>query len=900
MNMVNAQFTRVDQQIVGGSAPAIPSAETLTGNLNGNAAADNGSSTTLIAGTTQTAVMAPVQIAAESPLAKEWEQSLVPHELRLLNRWTSFLLSFNKEKGKYDKVPLKWRGRAQSTNPQSWSSWSGILQMANKHGDKKLAPAFALSADDDIGVIDLDHVINANGQWNPVAAKLVDKFKTYAEFSVSGDGLHLFFRGQTTLNGNETIVVDGKELDIEIYNKSRFICMTGNCPPVAGSDQVCTEIADCTEGLEWLGEVAVKKRKPVVAPRISTKTSDVKVELSALGIDHEEAGVIADLLTVIPATNYDPWWKVGMDCVRWGEDRMDDPSVLMALFDDWSQTAPEKYDADSNLEAWGNWEEKVISEELEFDPLESLKRIGLQYGWDASCGKSGLPRVIVSAQSSTVVTGAAKVVGAEFRNTNRIFLREREVVEVFEKNRRLTLYPVTSSRMVSLIEEVAAPHTEKTDKDGGTELVPCKVPDGLGGHLLSCPAMYTQLPEIKLVTNCPVLTTDETGEIVEIHGGQYANDVLAGGLPTSMPSSISEARERLDFLLADYRFEAENDKARAVASLITPALVFGGLLEGRAVLDITEADRPGAGKSYRNDILGALYSEQIAVVAQKGSGVGGAEEAVDTALQNGLSMISLDNTRGKIDSQKLETLLSSEMYAARAAYSKTTQLDPSKTIIMLTSNRAVLTPDLLRRSSIVKILKRDDYVYREFPSGDLVSHVRANSSYFLGAVHFVIREWGRRGRHCPKDTRHSFRRWVGVLGYITKDILGYADLMDGYDAIEKRMDSKEMTWLRDVLGKLAPVLDPGTKYTTSQLIDELLDTHPELIPGYSDQLDPYECKETKDKLNRAMGRRLKVAMNKGSEICVDGRKLVIGEIQVPRDDGKGNRDCKAYQLTQLT
>ncbi|VGO17670.1 hypothetical protein PDESU_06272 [Pontiella desulfatans] len=660
----------------------------------------------------------------------------------------------------------------------------------------------------------------------------------------------------------------------------------------------------CDAPLMWLESSEVKpsrQKAPSVELPDPVLPPAANQSLTVPALDHEDVPVIVDMLQAIPATDEDPWWRVTKYLVYLGIKLFDDPYAFSELWDEWSKSDMSNYDVDKNLEKWGRFEEEALAEgEFEFDPLEGLMGIARDHGWVAQL-VDDRPMLIVSSQvSSRQVQDAAEIVGAQCAASGKIYRRGRVVDEVCFTGSRYELYPVTQTRSVSLFEELCAPHTEKAGKDGEAVLVPCKVSTSLASSLLSCPAMFNQLEELKVVLNCSVLATDVNGKLIEVHSGQYTGGILAGGLPVDMPSSLTEARERIDFLLADYKFETKGDKARAVASILEGGFVFGGLLGGRTVMAITEADLPGAGKSYRNDITAAVYNEDLAVIAQKGSGIGGAEEALDTALVDGSRMISLDNTRGKIDSQRLESLLTSDRYAARPAYSRTTQVDPSRALIMMTSNRAELTPDLLRRSSIVKILKRDDYVFREFPEGDLVQHVRANYQYYLGAVYYVIKEWDRRGRPCPKDTRHSFRRWAGVLGYCVKDILGYADMLADYDKVERRMDSKELTWLRNVLGKLVPVLDPQTKYTTSQLIDELLEVEPELIPGYSGDCDPEVCRDTREKLNRAMGRRLKKAMDKELEVRVDGLRFVQSEVLVPRRDGKGNRAQKAFQLTKLS
>ncbi|VGO17669.1 hypothetical protein PDESU_06271 [Pontiella desulfatans] len=176
-------------------------------------------------------------------MALRWSQSLIPQVLRDKPNWTVFELTWNAQKGKYDKVPAKWKGRAKCGDPSTWRTWDDILYMCSVKTEKwnpeydeqmvdgvkkSFAPAYALSEDDGIFCIDLDHIYDAYGQCDPIAAVLLDKFKgTYCEQSKSGDGAHIFGYGKPELNGNVTVEIEGERLDIEVYSKDRFICMTG-------------------------------------------------------------------------------------------------------------------------------------------------------------------------------------------------------------------------------------------------------------------------------------------------------------------------------------------------------------------------------------------------------------------------------------------------------------------------------------------------------------------------------------------------------------------------------------------------------------------------------------------------------------------------------------------------
>jgi len=102
--------------------------------------------------------------------------------------------------------------------------------------------------------------------------------------------------------------------------------------------------------------------------------------------------------------------------------------------------------------------------------------------------------------------------------------------------------------------------------------------------------------------------------------------------------------------LSDFEFSSKGDESRAIAALITPALVQGGLLGGRSPIDLGEADDSQAGKGYRNRMVAAIYNAEVNTIAQRQGGSGSLEESFCRALMAGTSFLSIDNVRRKIDS----------------------------------------------------------------------------------------------------------------------------------------------------------------------------------------------------------------------------------------------------------
>lgn len=81
---------------------------------------------------------------------------------------------------------------------------------------------FVISDDDPYTFIDLDDCVK-NDVISPEAISIVEELNSYTEFSQSGNGLHIIVKAKKPGNRSKNT-----EKGIEIYDKNRFMIMTGN------------------------------------------------------------------------------------------------------------------------------------------------------------------------------------------------------------------------------------------------------------------------------------------------------------------------------------------------------------------------------------------------------------------------------------------------------------------------------------------------------------------------------------------------------------------------------------------------------------------------------------------------------------------------------------------------
>lgn len=413
------------------------------------------------------------------------------------------------------------------------------------------------------------------------------------------------------------------------------------------------------------------------------------------------------------------------------------------------------------------------------------------------CGSARISRKVILPGESATITETAGKLGALLADTGRFYLRGGVPMRAVSVDGEVKLEQLRPAAACSDFETVASLIRMKATIDGPPVEVSAVCAETSAKQIIESQAFRSALPSITVLSRCPVLI-EKHGELEVVTGYDRVSGIWAmGEVPEE--TSLDAARELLNTLVQDFHFASDGDRSRALVALITPALVFGGLLGGRPPIDAGEADQSQSGKGYRHRLTTAIYRNQPRTITQPERGVGSMQETFDAALVAGACFPSFDNLRGKIESAGIESFMTEPVYFARIPYSSPMEIDATRTVLMLTTNKGEFTRDMTNRFSVTRIRKREDgYLFKSFPEGDLLDHVQANQSRYLGAVFAVIREWHRQGKPRLENSAHDFRRWATTLGWIVENLLGAAPLVEGHRDVQERMSSLAGNWLRDL------------------------------------------------------------------------------------------------------
>lgn len=485
---------------------------------------------------------------------------------------------------------------------------------------------------------------------------------------------------------------------------------------------------------------------------------------------------------------------------------------------------------------------------------------------------------------AVTITQCAETAFQLFGENKELFFRGGKVQEIVQGGTTDQLEIMRAERFCSVLERHFRTKKWQGLADCPTlEDSPCS--KNTAELILATDAARELLPEITILSSFPVLAPD--GRVVQQGYDPETKCYVLNDLDVDVPD-VRTAVKRLSGLLRDYNFKSDADYSRAIAALLTPALTFGGFLK-RTPLTLLEADQSQTGKGYFVRAVATIYGEEAQLIAQRKGGVGSFDESLAGKLAAGKPFISIDNLRGRLDSQYLEALLTAEgLFGVRLPYKGEIQIDSRQFCLFGTSNAVELTPDTANRMSIIRILKQSKgYRFKEWKAGDLVEHIAAKRSYLLGSVFAVLQAWIDEGKPRTNEARHDFREWAQSLDWIVQNIFEEAPLMDGFVEAKERITNGSLSFIRQ-LGVLIEKQEKLRSPFSASELYSLCEEHGIDVPN---------CRGDDEQAGRLQIGRIFMQNFLGTDrLTVDDYLIIRRKEDMQRENGKGIRPTNFYEF----
>ncbi len=186
---------------------------------------------------------------------------------------------------------------------------------------------------------------------------------------------------------------------------------------------------------------------------------------------------------------------------------------------------------------------------------------------------SSKPIVVLPGGSQTI-TETAGHLAELFSERQSVFLHSGVPVMLKTRDTKMAieLEPLIPAVATTEFEDIA--RLMKLDSEGLP--VPAICSESCAKRILLSRAFRSRLPVIDIVTRSPVLTPLADGSLTQIVGYNEEKRIFACGQRVDEPD-LDKAIDLINLLLRDFDFATPGDRSRAIASLITPALVHGFL-----------------------------------------------------------------------------------------------------------------------------------------------------------------------------------------------------------------------------------------------------------------------------------------------------------------------------------
>lgn len=358
--------------------------------------------------------------------------------------------------------------------------------------------------------------------------------------------------------------------------------------------------------------------------------------------------------------------------------------------------------------------------------------------------------------------------------------------------------------MVSLMSRVA--EAKKVTPKG--KLEDCPVPVRIAAMLLK--SEHAFFP-IQAVSRVPVLSQHGTFNLTPGYDPctqVYYNPISTFALPNikdkpSKDDAVRAAKVIQDELLCDFPFLTPADRANAYAFGLT--LFCRHAIDGRVPMAVSDAvSRKGTGKGLLINTFHTIATGSEAMMRGMPETKDELRKAFLTSLMKGETSFILDNVRGTIVNDHLESMITAPIWADRILGANKEYSGPIRITWAMAGNGIQLGGDMPRRAYFITQDAGVAHAYarRKFTHADrsdadsLIAYIKRHQGRYVAAMMTIIRAWY--AADAPKWSGSSpldgsFGLWTRMIG----GILEYAGIDAFLGNVEDdmgRTDVEDMQW----------------------------------------------------------------------------------------------------------
>lgn len=186
--------------------------------------------------------------------------------------------------GKPTKVPYSpLGGKASSNKEHTFSDFRKAASTLNRRADKYDGLGIGLFGD--LVGIDIDHCVDEDGCLSPLAQDIVERLGSYAEFSPSGEGVHILCRAPELNFDKDLYYLKNPNNHVEVYAAgytNRYLTLTGDA---LNAEEVNERGAEVEELLE---KYMRRDQSPAEMKKYTSPAPDEREQTDASLLDDDD------------------------------------------------------------------------------------------------------------------------------------------------------------------------------------------------------------------------------------------------------------------------------------------------------------------------------------------------------------------------------------------------------------------------------------------------------------------------------------------------------------------------------------------------------------------------------------------------------------------------------------
>jgi len=396
-------------------------------------------------------------------------------------------------------------------------------------------------------------------------------------------------------------------------------------------------------------------------------------------------------------------------------------------------------------------------------------------------------------------------------------------------------------------------------------------------------------PLLEAIVRCPSYASDgflinDTG----YHPGSRSYyspppDLIVPLVPVHISKEVLEkAKALLKELLADFPVKSPGDYANAISVPLTT--LARNMINGPTPFMLIEAPVMGTGKTKLAEALLIPALGRPSTTTQPDDDDEW-RKSITASLLSSPQAIWYDNLAGSLKSQKLEQVLTSDVWTDRFLGETRTVSLPVRCTWLGTANNLQIMGDLHRRIVWIKLVSLMERPEDRDPSQfkhRLPEWAFENRGELLWAALVLIRAWVEQGRPPGPQSMASYESWAKTIGGIFQ-VAGIPGFLEAQK--DRRIDSDDSASQWEAFLKSIDENLGGQDFGVNDL-KWVVD--PEHASFNGELLQGVLTKETKGERSKQLGWRLK-----------QNEDRVYGRYQLVMAGRDGRSNCRRYKVMKL-